>query len=87
MLGAFREQVNKKWRDFLPPRYEGWLFGKLRPQLDSGIHAPQDGTAMQQSLSNSLADIALPDSGGRQVRLGSLWATSPAVIVFLRHYG
>jgi hypothetical protein len=44
-------------------------------------------TAMQQSLSSKLADIMLPDSDGREVRLGSLWAASPAVIVFLRHYG
>jgi len=42
---------------------------------------------MQQSLSSKLAEIVLPDSDGREVRLGSLWAASPAVIVFLRHYG
>ena len=55
--------------------------------LDSGIHAPQDGTAMQQSLSSKLAEIVLPDADGRDVQLGSLWANGPAVIVFLRHYG
>ena len=42
---------------------------------------------MQQSLSGKLAEIMLPDSDGREVRLGSLWAGGPAVIVFLRHYG
>jgi hypothetical protein len=56
-------------------------------RLDSGIHAPQDGTAMQQSLSGKLAEIVLPDADGQEVRLGSLWAARPAVIVFLRHYG
>jgi hypothetical protein len=60
---------------------------KSEAPLDSGIRAPQDGTAMQQSLSKRLAEIVIPDSDGREVRLGSLWATSPAVIVFLRHYG
>jgi len=42
---------------------------------------------MEQSLSGKLAPIALPDSEGRQIRLGSLWADSSAVLVFLRHYG
>ena len=42
---------------------------------------------MADSLSESLANISLPDSDGREVRLGSLWETQPAVIVFLRHYG
>jgi len=42
---------------------------------------------MQQSLSGKLADIVLPDPDGREVRLGSLWASRPGVIVFLRHYG
>jgi hypothetical protein len=39
------------------------------------------------SFSASLAEIALPDTDGRQIKLGSLWTDSPAVIVFLRHYG
>lgn len=43
--------------------------------------------AMAETLSAALADIALPDTTGREVRLGSLWAESPAVLVFLRHYG
>ncbi|HYL35820.1 MAG TPA: hypothetical protein VEV17_07905 [Bryobacteraceae bacterium] len=42
---------------------------------------------MPSSLSQSLADITLPDSQGAAVRLGSLWESAPAVIVFLRHYG
>jgi hypothetical protein len=39
------------------------------------------------SFSEALADITLPDSDGVVVRLGSLWQSNPAVIVFLRHYG
>lgn len=39
------------------------------------------------SLSARLAPIVLPDADGREVRLGSLWEASPAVVVFLRHYG
>jgi len=39
------------------------------------------------SLSERLAEIVLPDWEGQQVRLGSLWAESPAIIAFLRHYG
>jgi hypothetical protein len=39
------------------------------------------------SLAEVLAPISLPDSDGKTWRLGSLWETAPAVIVFLRHYG
>jgi hypothetical protein len=39
------------------------------------------------SFSAKLAEIALPDTDGHQVKLGSLWADGPAVVVFLRHYG
>jgi len=39
------------------------------------------------SLSARLASVSLPDSEGNQVRLGSIWANGPAVVVFLRHYG
>lgn len=42
---------------------------------------------MAGDYSSKLADITLPDVDGRPVRLGSLWADSPAVVVFLRHYG
>lgn len=41
-----------------------------------------DGT-----LSSRLTMIVLPDADGKELRLGSLWATQPAVLVFLRHYG
>ena len=39
------------------------------------------------SLSSKLAPITLPDADGQQVKLGSLWASRPAVVVFLRHWG
>jgi hypothetical protein len=42
---------------------------------------------MPNSLSSRLAAIELPNSTGERVRLGSLWAERPAIIVFLRHYG
>jgi len=42
---------------------------------------------MQETLSKRLADIVLPDAHGREIRLGSLWESKAAVIVFLRHYG
>jgi len=42
---------------------------------------------MGPELNNRLAMIQLPDSDGREIRLGSLWLRQPAVLVFLRHYG
>jgi peroxiredoxin len=42
---------------------------------------------MEQSLSNRLTMIVLPDADGREIRLGSLWESRPVVLVFLRHYG
>ena len=40
-----------------------------------------------ESFSARLANLVLPESGGGDVRLGSLWERNPAVIVFLRHWG
>ena len=42
---------------------------------------------MEPTLNSRLTMIQLPDTEGREVRLGSLWLRQPAVIVFLRHYG
>jgi len=42
---------------------------------------------MKGSLAAALAPITLADPEGRGVRLGSLWAERPVVILFLRHYG
>ncbi len=42
---------------------------------------------MADTFASKLAGITLPDLDGRPVQLGSLWASRPAVIVFLRHYG
>ncbi len=42
---------------------------------------------MSSTFASALADTTLPDADGTLVRLGSLWQTGPAVLVFLRHYG
>lgn len=42
---------------------------------------------MRRTVAAALAEISLPDTDGRMIRLGSLWAEGPAVVVFLRHYG
>jgi len=42
---------------------------------------------MEGTLSSRLTMLVLPDADGKEMRLGSLWATQPAVLVFLRHYG
>ena len=42
---------------------------------------------MAESISSKLAQIVLPEARGEEVRLGSLWDKSLAVVVFLRHYG
>jgi len=42
---------------------------------------------MDTTLAAKLSEIILPDSGGQQVRLGTLWASAPCVVTFLRHYG
>jgi hypothetical protein len=34
-----------------------------------------------------LSEVVLQDSGGRPVRLGSLWTERPAALVFVRHFG
>ena len=43
--------------------------------------------AMSAFIAAALADISLPDTDARDVRLGSLWDQGPAVLAFLRHYG
>ena len=51
------------------------------------------GTAKQKQRTSApadvreLADVALKDYEGRDVRLGDLWADRPAALIFLRHYG
>ena len=35
----------------------------------------------------AIEDIRLPDSYGRERRLGEFWADRAAVVVWLRHYG
>lgn len=36
---------------------------------------------------DALAQLALPDHEGNEVRLGELWRERPTVLVWLRHYG
>ena len=48
---------------------------------------PDTIRSMTESFSVKLAKLVLPEAGGGEVRLGSLWKESPAVVVFLRHYG
>lgn len=38
-------------------------------------------------MTASLGDVALRDTEGRLVRLGTAWAEGPALLVFLRHFG
>jgi len=35
----------------------------------------------------ALADVNVTDTGGNPVRLGSLWADRPAVVIWVRHFG
>jgi hypothetical protein len=58
-----------------------------RPGLDRRILFLQSWPMMPETLSKRLADVVLPDAFGEEIRLGSLWESKPAVIVFLRHYG
>jgi hypothetical protein len=42
---------------------------------------------MTTTLSCALSPIVLADADGHPMRLGDLWESQPAVLVFLRHYG
>jgi hypothetical protein len=59
--------------------------------VDRGSFLAENALTMENevtaSLSARLAPLVLPDTAGAEVRLGSLWAERPAVVVFLRHYG
>jgi hypothetical protein len=35
----------------------------------------------------ALADVNVMDVDGNPVRLGSLWADRPAVVIWVRHFG
>jgi hypothetical protein len=39
------------------------------------------------SLSGSIAELGLHDDRDQPLRLGSAWASRPAVLVWLRHFG
>ena len=53
------------------------MFGLSRKRQE--VRPPSDARALE--------DIVLRDWRGRDVRLGDLWSTNPALLVFLRHYG
>ena len=59
--------------------------GRAGPVPHGG--APAARVTAAGALAARLAPIVLLDADGRPVRLGSLWADAPAVLVFLRHYG
>ena len=65
-----------------PALFTSNLQGKTHNQAPSVILL-----LVPDSISTKLANLVLPQAGGADVRLGSLWEQTPAVIVFLRHYG
>ena len=42
---------------------------------------------MTQGQAPALAALTLPDDEGRPTRLGSLWASRPVMLAFVRHWG
>lgn len=36
---------------------------------------------------DAIADLELTDADGRPVRVADAWATGPAILVWLRHFG
>ncbi len=44
-------------------------------------------TGLPLQAGDAAPDVELEDISGKSVRLSSFWATKPAVIVFLRHFG
>jgi hypothetical protein len=55
--------------------------------IDSYAQRLENCLQMPSTFSSKLAPITLPDADSHPVRLGSLWEKTPAVIVFLRHWG
>lgn len=53
------------------------MFGIAKRRQD--VRPPTDA--------NALEEIGVRDWRGHEVRLGALWSESPALLVFLRHYG
>jgi hypothetical protein len=47
-----------------------------------------DGDLLQAPANaDALANVVVRDLRGNDVRLGDLWSSQPALLVFLRHYG
>ena len=53
------------------------MFGLSRKRQE--VRPPGDAHELQ--------DIVLRDWRGDDVRLGDVWSSNPALLVFLRHYG
>ncbi len=85
MLGVNRLTVNTT-EEYTSP-YAGVAGNRQRPSLPRVRAEFNYNGVVKESFSSRLAILVLPDSTGREMRLGSLWETSPAVVVFLRHYG
>jgi len=60
--------------------------GRIKFGLTFAIEVPEN-RRVSGSYAARLANLVLPDVDGQTVRLGGLWNTHPAVVVFLRHYG
>lgn len=55
----------------------GWRQGPTRLSWDT----------LPVQIGDQAPDAELPDENGRPVRLSSLWASSPALVLFWRHFG
>jgi hypothetical protein len=51
------------------------------------LSPPAPTRRRQGPTAKALTDIVLPDSEGRERRLGDFWRDGAAVLVWLRHYG
>ena len=56
-------------------------------ELEGSRHASSSRYALFLKTTTRLSDIELSDWQGTPVRLGSLWADQPIVLVFIRHFG
>ncbi len=69
------------------PRTRPWLIVDEPRSRAAGTASGAILRAMNETLGATLSGIALADTDGHEIRLGSLWQERPAVLVFLRHYG
>ena len=60
---------------------------KLRPEMGIIGTASERQRAHPPERADEIGAIELPDQDGVQRRLGDYWKESPAILVWLRHYG